>query len=79
MKDIFSERFESVDALDRSETDDALCGGLAVAISCYVRFTKDIDLIILPEDLDRTKSVLATIDYDLSSGIIPFKRDDGTC
>jgi hypothetical protein len=78
MNDIFSELFEIVNELDRSTIDYALCGGLAVAIYGYVRFTKDIDLIILPKDLEKTKSVLATINYDLSSGIIPFKRDDGT-
>ena len=41
---------------DKNNIDYALYGGLAVALYGFVRFTQDIDLIILPEDLKSTES-----------------------
>jgi len=64
--------------LDEQGIDYALCGGLAVAIYGYVRFTQDIDLIILPKDLRLAEESLKGIGYNLPSGIIPFKRDDNS-
>jgi hypothetical protein len=48
---------------DAYDIDYALCGGLAVAIYGYSRFTKDIDLIIKPEDLHSAKEHLGEIGY----------------
>lgn len=67
-----------VRVLDHHAIDYALCGGLAVAIYGYVRFTQDIDLIISPDDLTRAKEVLVEIGYNMSSGLIPFKQPDGS-
>jgi hypothetical protein len=52
--------------------DYALCGGLAVAVHGYPRFTRDIDLLILAEDLDRAKAVLMPLEYDLEGGLFRF-------
>jgi hypothetical protein len=67
-----------VRVLDDNAIDYALCGGLAVAIHGYVRFTQDIDIIILPEDLEKAKDVLKETGYNLPSGLIPFKQKDGS-
>lgn len=40
------------DCLERSKIDYALCGGLAVVVHGYPRMTKDIDILIRPEELD---------------------------
>lgn len=50
----------------------AICGGLAVAIHGYPRATRDIDLLIQEEDLERVKPVLARVGFTLAAGIIPF-------
>jgi hypothetical protein len=61
---------------DKSEIDYALCGGLAVVVHGYPRLTKDIDLLIRPEQLEVAKEQLAKIDYDLEAGL--FKFNTGT-
>jgi hypothetical protein len=60
------------DCLERSRIDYALCGGLAVVVHGYPRMTKDIDILIRPEDLDRAREELAKIEYDLEAGIFRF-------
>lgn len=63
---------------DDNHIDYALCGGLAVGLHGFLRYTKDIDLIILEEDLEKAKTVLEPIGYNLPSGLIPFKQPDGS-
>lgn len=63
---------------DHEGIDYGLCGGLAVSVYGHIRYTSDIDLIIQPEDLERAKTVLNGIGYNLPSGIIPFKQPDGS-
>ena len=62
--------------LDDAGIDYALCGGLAVAAHGYPRLTKDLDLLIQEENIESSHKVLAEIEYDLDSGLIPF--DIGT-
>ncbi len=52
--------------------DYALCGGLAVGVHGYPRFTKDIDLLIMAEDLERAREELLKLEYDLEGGLIRF-------
>lgn len=75
---LVDDMLDIIRVFDKNEIDYALCGGLAVALYGYVRFTQGIDLIILPENLDRSQKVLMEIDYNLSSRIIPFKQPNGT-
>jgi hypothetical protein len=67
-----------IQVFDQNDIDYALCGGLAVSLHGYIRYTNDIDLIILEKDLDKAKKILQTIGYDLPSGMIPFKQPDGS-
>jgi hypothetical protein len=55
--DLYTELIALIDALAQERIENAVCGGIAVALHGYVRFTKDIDLLILPADLPRTLSV----------------------
>ena len=72
------ELFEITRELRVNGVEFAICGGIAVALHGFVRFTKDIDLLILVEDLDLCKEVLKIKGYDLSSGVLPFKNSDGS-
>ena len=72
------ELLEITKTLRGAQIEFAICGGIAVALHGYIRYTKDIDLLILTSDLDRCKAVLGSIGYDFSSGLMPFKNTDGT-
>ncbi len=58
--------------LTQAGVDYGLCGGLAVAVHGYPRFTQDIDILIRPESLEVAKSSLAQIEYDLEGGLFRF-------
>ena len=71
-----TELLQITKCLDQAGIDYALCGGLAVAAHGYPRLTKDIDLLIQASEVDSSHKALSEIEYDLSSGMIPF--DIGT-
>jgi hypothetical protein len=73
---LLNEFIQIVDCLNAHGIDYALCGGLAVAFHGYPRFTGDIDVLLLRDDLPRVKEALKTIDYTLAAGPFPF--DSGT-
>ena len=66
------ELFLIADTLSAAKVDYALCGGVAVAVHGYPRATRDIDLLIREEDLERTVPALGAVGYDLAAGLIPF-------
>ncbi|MGF1572399.1 MAG: hypothetical protein ACFCU1_04940 [Sumerlaeia bacterium] len=63
-------------ALIKAINDDGLrytlIGGLAVAIYGYVRYTKDIDIVIDQADLPNFKKILQRLDYIIDNGRLPF-------
>ena len=60
--------------LDQAGIDYALCGGLAIAIYAKPRATLDIDMMILPDFLSKTKIVLQKIGYTMSSAPMKFNQ-----
>lgn len=50
----------------------ALCGGLAANIYGADRFTKDIDLLIAPDDMEAALEVARGCGFNIDSGIISF-------
>jgi hypothetical protein len=56
---LYDEFRDLIEALNREEVDYGVCGGIALAIHGFPRFTKDIDLLILPQDLDGVIAVAA--------------------
>jgi len=65
--DVFKE-FESVVAtLEHEQIPYALCGGLAVGVHAEPRATKDIDILLLTEDVERTKQVLLSCGFKFFS------------
>ncbi len=69
--DLIAELHTLIRQLDEKEIPYALCGGMAVAIHGYVRFTQDIDLLIRPEDVERLMQAVNEIGYHLDGGAIP--------
>ncbi len=59
-------------ALDNAGVQYALCGGLAANIYGADRFTKDIDLLVAPEDLDAALEAARASGFTIDSGIIPL-------
>ena len=76
MQSLEEELRELVTLFNQEKIDYALCGGMAVAIHGYPRFTKDIDFVIPAESLDRARMVSANAGYLDESGRIPFDDSD---
>jgi len=73
---LYDELRQVLDALDRATVDYALVGGLAVAIWGAPRATRDIDLLVRPEDLSRAMAALHVGGFTLEG--LPFDFKDGT-
>jgi hypothetical protein len=54
----------------------AVCGGVAVTLYGATRSTKDIDLMILPSDVQRTLDVVRPLGYVFAA--LPMTFDEGT-
>lgn len=76
MQTLESELRELVCLFNQEKIDYALCGGMAVAIHGYPRFTKDIDLLIPAESLEHARTVAAMAGFIDESGRIPFADSD---
>lgn len=70
--DLYEEFLGLIDVLEKHKIDYAVCGGVAVAIHGYPRFTKDIDILIRKQDLDRVLEVIKERKFTVQSGKIPF-------
>lgn len=74
--DLIREFGELIDALNSAGVEYAVCGGVAVTIHGYVRTTKDIDVLIRREDVDRAVQLAGQIGFLDDSGSLSF--DAGT-
>lgn len=61
-----------VSLFNDAKIDYALCGGMAVAIHGYPRFTKDIDLLVPEESLERAKLAARSAGFLDESARVPF-------
>lgn len=59
---------------DRNGIDYALCGGLAIAIYAKPRATLDIDIMIDPNSLSKTKRAVQELGFELSSAPMEFQN-----
>jgi hypothetical protein len=60
------------DAFEGEGIEYALCGGIAVALYGYPRFTKDIDILIQRGDLERVVETVKRGGFEFDAGILPF-------
>lgn len=72
---LYDELLALIDALNSEEVEYGVCGGIALAIHGFPRFTKDIDLLILPQDLDRVIAVASRRDFIVVAN--PLRFDTG--
>ncbi len=70
--DLYTEFYALTLALSTANVPYAVCGGVAVAIHGYPRFTRDIDLLILPEDKRRALEVAEQRQFIFESGRMPM-------
>jgi hypothetical protein len=76
MQTLEAELRELVRLFNEENVSYALCGGMAVGIHGYPRFTQDIDFLIPPESLDLARGVAAKAGFLDESGRIPFADSD---
>ena len=70
--DLYDELTQLIAALDRNGIPYAICGGIAVAIHGYARFTRDIDVLIEPKTLTRTLEVAENLGFTIDAGTTTF-------
>ena len=70
--DLKRELPDAVGALNQADIPYPLCGGMAVVLHGYPRLTRDIDLLIRPQELEAAKTALATAGFSIPGGLIPF-------
>lgn len=75
---IFEEFRKIVKAIEANNLEYALVGGVALAFHDQPRFTKDIDLLLIPDDIDNLSDVLSKLDFFVSATPWTFKNTDMT-
>ena len=72
---LYDELVAVVQALEAAGVDYALVGGLAVGLWGAPRATKDIDLLVRPEDVAQAKQAVRSCGYTLEA--LPMRFTDG--
>jgi hypothetical protein len=72
--DLFEHFERVVDTLTTHRVEFAVCGGVAVNLLGHVRATRDIDLLVRREELDRVRELVDPLGFTLRSGRIPFSE-----
>ena len=70
--DIVAELQALVVALERERVEYAVCGGLALGLHGYPRMTKDIDLLVRPEQLAEAMRVAREQGFDVPARKMVF-------
>lgn len=70
--DLVEELLGLIESLHDAGTEYAVCGGIALAIHGFPRFTKDIDLLVRVADLDRVRTAASQRGYSLEGGRMSF-------
>ena len=69
---IYEEFVGIVTTLQAAKIDFAVCGGFAMAIHGLPRYTKDIDLLVRPEDVERVVRAVRVRDFIFDAGTMRF-------
>lgn len=59
--------------LDQAGIDYALCGGLALAVYAKPRATLDIDIMVAPDSLPKTKRIIEELGFTIHAAPMEFK------
>lgn len=72
---LVDELFKVTKALRDAGIEYAVCGGIAVTVHGYTRFTDDIDILILPTDVSRALEAVRPLGFDLAANPMTFGAD----
>ena len=75
---LFDEFSYIIQQLQKHSISYAVIGGIAMAFHDEPRFTKDIDLLILPEELEKIGQILKDIGYFESAEPLAFRNSQLT-
>ncbi len=75
---IFEEFQKIVSVIDNNNLEYALVGGVAMAFHDEARFTRDIDIMLLPGDIELLTDLLSVIGYSESASPWTFQNTDMT-
>lgn len=75
---IFEEFQKIVSVIDYNNLEYALVGGVAMAFHDEALFTRDIDIILLPGDIELLTDLLSVIGYSESASPWTFQNTDMT-
>jgi hypothetical protein len=75
---LFDEFFKIIGSFEEIDLKYAVVGGIAMAFHDQPRFTKDIDILVLPEDLGEIAVIFEKIGYFESSDPWTFKNTNLT-
>lgn len=76
MVNLFEELVAVIKELDSDRVPFALCGGLAVAVHGHPRATKDIDLLLPEDQVERAKTAVKRAGFGLPA--LPMRFNVGT-
>ena len=72
MLNLLQEFKNIIKVLEEENIDYAVCGGMAMAIHGFLRATVDIDIILLQENINKTKAAFKAYGYRLESNPMSF-------
>jgi hypothetical protein len=75
---IFEEFPKLIKKIEEKNVNYALVGGVAMAFHDTPRFTKDVDILLFPEDMEKLKKILSKEGYVESTAPWTFKEVDMT-
>lgn len=75
---IFEEFRKIVTVITDNNLDYVLVGGVAMAFHGEARFTRDIDIMLLPENIEELTNLLSGIGYSKSASSWTFRSTDMT-
>ncbi|MEA3224025.1 MAG: nucleotidyltransferase [Thermodesulfobacteriota bacterium] len=70
---IYDEFFSIIKKLNETNIQYAVVGGIALSFHTQPRYTKDIDLLLLADDIDDFKSILKKMGYTFEANPWTFK------
>lgn len=71
--DIYEEFRNIVAALRNAQIDFAVCGGFAMALHGFTRYTKDIDILVPPGDVEKVVGAVKPLGFDFDAGTMQFR------
>ncbi len=76
--DLYNEFFKIIKEFNKKRVHYAVIGGIAMSFHKRPRFTKDIDLLTVPSQLNKIRAILTSIDYEESAPPWKFQNTNIT-